>query len=73
MPTQIDESYEVPLPGACPDCGGHKLEQITTVKQYQIEIPPTVIHRDTWHGAFTIAGRLKRQLQRPTETIKSNT
>jgi len=49
-PTQIDESYEVPLPDACPDCGGHKLEQITTVTQYQIEIPQTVIHRE-----FTIA------------------
>lgn len=49
-PTQIDESYDVPLPEACPDCGGHKLEQITTVTQYQIEIPQTVIHRE-----FTIA------------------
>ena len=44
-PQTIDETYEVPLPEACPDCGETKLEKTETVVQYQTEIPRTVIHR----------------------------
>jgi transposase len=43
-PDQIDEVYEAPLPDRCPDCGG-PLDQMHTVRQYQVEIPRKPIHR----------------------------
>ena len=43
-PEQIDETYEAPLPDACPDCGG-PLAQTHLDYQYQVEIPRRPIHR----------------------------
>ena len=43
-PDKIDETYEAPLPKACPDCGGD-VEQTDIQQQYQVEIPRRPIHR----------------------------
>lgn len=43
-PEQIDETYEAPLPDACPDCGG-PLTETHIDHQYQVEIPRRPIHR----------------------------
>lgn len=44
-PEKIDETYDVPLPNCCPDCGHEELTKIETRVQYQTEIPRTVINR----------------------------
>ena len=44
-PEKIDETYDVPLPACCPDCGHDELTKTETHVQYQTEIPRTVIHR----------------------------
>ena len=44
-PKVIDQTYDVPLPDTCPECGGTDLEKSETLVQYQTEIPRTVIHR----------------------------
>src|SRR5579884_3986796 len=43
-PEQIDETYEAPLPDACPDCGG-AVDETHVDHQYQVEIPRRPIHR----------------------------
>ena len=43
-PEQIDETYEAPLPDACPDCGG-LIAETHIDHQYQVEIPRRPIHR----------------------------
>jgi transposase len=43
-PEQIAETYEAPLPDACPDCGG-PLDESHVEQQYQTEIPRTPVHR----------------------------
>ncbi len=43
-PEQIDETYEAPLPDACPDCGG-PIAETHIDQQYQVEIPRRPIHR----------------------------
>ena len=43
-PDQIAETYEAPLPAACPGCGG-PLDETHVAHQYQVEIPRTPIHR----------------------------
>jgi transposase len=43
-PEQIDETYETPLPDACPDCGG-AIDETHIDQQYQVEIPRRPIHR----------------------------
>jgi transposase len=45
-PEEIDERYEAPLPGCCPHCGGRRLRETQTTKQYQTEIPRRPIHRE---------------------------
>ena len=45
IPKVIDETYDVPLPPCCPDCGHEKLAKTETLVQYQTEIPRTVINR----------------------------
>lgn len=45
VPETIDETYNVPLPACCPDCGHKGLTKTETLVQYQTEIPRTVIHR----------------------------
>ena len=37
-PDHVDETYEAPLPDACPDCGG-KIRETHIEPQYQEEIP----------------------------------
>ncbi|MCO6455047.1 MAG: IS66 family transposase, partial [Pirellulaceae bacterium] len=44
-PPQIDEHYDVPLPDACPHCGGGHLEETAMATQYQTEIPRRPIYR----------------------------
>src|SRR3954454_8029128 len=41
---QITETYEAPLPAACPACGG-PLDETHVDHQYQVEIPRTPVHR----------------------------
>jgi hypothetical protein len=43
-PAQIDETYEAPLPDACPHCGG-AVDEREVAKQYQTEIPRRPIVR----------------------------
>ena len=43
-PEKIDETYEAPLPDACPDCGG-PIEETAVQQQFQVEIPRRPIHR----------------------------
>jgi transposase len=43
-PEQIDETYEAPLPDACPDCGG-TITETHIDHQYQVEIPRRPIQR----------------------------
>jgi transposase len=45
IPPRIDEAYDVPLPTACPHCGGAHLSETHIAVQYQTEIPRTVIYR----------------------------
>jgi transposase len=44
VPDQITETYEAPLPAACPGCGG-MLDETHVAHQYQVEIPRAPIHR----------------------------
>jgi transposase len=44
QPQQIDETYDAPLPDACPHCGG-SVEETRVAPQYQVEIPRKPIHR----------------------------
>lgn len=45
LPPRIDETYQAPLPRACPHCGGGQILHTHTAQQYQAEIPRTVIYR----------------------------
>src|SRR3954469_16973279 len=45
VPPRVDETYESPLPPACPCCGGRDVEHTHTAQQYQAEIPRTVVYR----------------------------
>lgn len=44
-PPHIDEHYDVPLPDACPHCGGHDVTETEVATQYQTEIPIKPIYR----------------------------
>jgi hypothetical protein len=44
-PATIDETYDVPLHEACPDCGETNLTETEPVVQCQTDIPRTVIKR----------------------------
>lgn len=45
IPPQIDETYDVPLPPACPHCGERHVKETHVAVQYQTELPRTVIYR----------------------------
>jgi transposase len=45
VPPRIDETYDVPLPTACPHCASPQVSQTHIAVQYQTEIPRTVIYR----------------------------
>lgn len=59
IPLRIDETYDVPLPKACPHCGGAGVSETRVVPQYQTEIPRRVIYRqfDVHVGACGHCGR----------------
>lgn len=44
-PPRIDQTYQAPLPRACPHCGAGQILCTHTAQQYQAEIPRTVIYR----------------------------
>ena len=56
VPKTIDETYAVPLPPCCPDCGHDELTKTGTLVQYQTEIPRTVINRQFKIDAGTCGG-----------------
>ena len=56
VPERVDETYDVPLPASCPDCGSHELTKCETRTQYQTDIPRTVIHRQFNIDAGTCNG-----------------
>jgi len=43
-PAQIDEVYEAPLPGRCPECNG-QIDFVQVRPQFQVEVPRKPIHR----------------------------
>lgn len=45
VPERIDETFDVPLPPVCPECGGKKFKNEQVKQQYQVEIPRTFINR----------------------------
>ena len=45
VPPRVDETHEAPLPAACPACGATDVRHTHTARQYQAEIPRTVIYR----------------------------
>ena len=42
---EIDETYDVPLPPVCPQCGSRHLDETHIATQYQIELPAKPIQR----------------------------
>jgi transposase len=44
-PETIDETYEVPLPPCCPDCGHDEVTKTATLTQFQTDLPRVVINR----------------------------
>jgi hypothetical protein len=45
VPPRIHETYEAPLPEACPACGGRRLDPVGAAEQYQAEVPRAVVYR----------------------------
>jgi transposase len=45
LPPRIDETYDVPLPAACPHCKSPQVHATHVAVQYQTEIPRMVIYR----------------------------
>ena len=56
VPEQIDETYDVPLPACCPDCGHDQLTKTETLVQFQTDIPRVVINRQFNIDAGTCSG-----------------
>src|SRR6056297_3460371 len=56
VPEQIDETYDVPLPASCPDCGHNQLTKTETLIQFQTDIPRVVINRQFNIDAGTCCG-----------------
>lgn len=44
-PKQVDETFDAPLPDACPHCGGGQFVETHVTQQYQVEIPRKPIYR----------------------------
>lgn len=44
VPAEVEQSFEAPLPGRCPQCGGRVVET-GVVEQYQTEIPEPRVER----------------------------
>lgn len=45
IPDRVDETYDVPLPTACPECGSHELIDEATLPQWQTDLPAKPIVR----------------------------
>lgn len=45
IPDHIDETYDVPLPTACPECGSRELIDEATLPQWQTDLPTRPIVR----------------------------
>ncbi|MGH7290931.1 MAG: IS66 family transposase, partial [Myxococcota bacterium] len=45
VPPRIDETYDAPLPPACPHCASSQVHETHVAVQYQTEIPRAVIYR----------------------------
>lgn len=45
IPDHVDETYDVPLPPACPECGSHDLVDEATLPQWQTDLPTKPIVR----------------------------
>lgn len=60
-PEQVDETYDAPLPEACPDCGGDIVEDRLD-EQFQTEIPrQPIVRKFTIHcGHCSCCGRALR-------------
>jgi len=59
VPPQVDETYDAPVPGQCPDCGG-VVKETAIATQYQEELPVvrTVVRRFHVHvGRCQACGR----------------
>jgi transposase len=59
VPPRIDETYDAPLPQACPHCASRHVSETHVAAQYQTEIPRTVIYRqfDVHVGTCDDCGR----------------
>jgi transposase len=53
-PSSVDERWDVPLPGCCPQCGCGELTEDAVCQQYQTDIPRKPIHRKPIHRQFDI-------------------
>jgi transposase len=68
-PDHVDEVHDAPLPPACPDCGGHLVEE-RVAPQFQTEIPrvrPLVRRFDIHVGACACCGK-RTQGRHPLQT-----
>ena len=45
VPAHVDETYDVPLPAACPECGSRELIDDVTLPQWQTDLPTKPIVR----------------------------
>lgn len=51
VPAHVDETYDVPLPGACPECGSRDLVDEVTLPQWQTDLPTRpIVRRFDIHG-----------------------
>ena len=68
-PTVINEIHDVPLPGACPTCGG-AVEETAVAAQYQEDLPPVrpVIRRFDIHLGRCTACQRRVQPRHPLQT-----
>lgn len=59
VPAHVDETYDVPLPAACPECGSRELIDEGTQPQWQTDLPrgPVIRQFDIHHGHCTDCGR----------------
>jgi len=58
IPDHVDETYDVPLPAACPECGSRALSDEVTLPQWQTDLPqkPIVRRFDVHCGHCTGCG-----------------
>lgn len=62
VPAEVEQSFEAPLPGRCPQCGGRVVET-GVVEQYQTEIPEPRVERIRFRVHVGRCRRCGRRLQ----------